>query len=237
MSVENLIRSIKGSYLHFNRVDRYEDSPLVDTNDGAELPLDQLRNRTVTFEKNPNKSLSDYYASARSRTYACCFSLENSEHLWLNYGTGSSMGQIGLEFDFAKLRERLNVTLSSDAALMYGDMRCHQIFSINYGKITYIDRNFYELSTGRLPNPIMYTYIKDQKFSKEREFRISLSATGFGQFQLINGQEMDFQPALALAFDFGGAIMDGTITELRPGPTTNLAQLNAELAQIGIQTV
>lgn len=235
-SVENLIRSIKGSYLHFNRVDSYKDFPLADADDGAELPLDQLRSRAVTLGKEPTKSLSDYYASARGRTYACCFSLENSEHIWRNYGIGSPMGQIGLEFDFVKLRERLNTSLSRDAALMYGDLRCHQIFSINYGKVTYIDRNSYQLNTEHVPNPVIYTYLKDRSFSDERELRVALSAVGMGRFLLANRQEMDFLPALQLEFDFRGAIKDGTIIQLLTGSTTNLAQLSDEFAQLGIRT-
>ena len=39
MSVENLLRSVAGSYLHFNRVDHYRDFSDADPFDGAELPL------------------------------------------------------------------------------------------------------------------------------------------------------------------------------------------------------
>jgi hypothetical protein len=41
MTVENLLRSIAGSYLHFNRVDAYQD---LDPSDGAQLPGDQSGN-------------------------------------------------------------------------------------------------------------------------------------------------------------------------------------------------
>ena len=100
MTVENLLRSVAGSYLHFNRVDAYRDFPSADLADGAELPGDQAGNATIGFEKAPNFTLSHYYAASRGRTYACCFSLENSQHLWANYGLGSAKGQVGVVFDF-----------------------------------------------------------------------------------------------------------------------------------------
>jgi hypothetical protein len=237
MSVENLIRSIKGGYLHFNRVDRYKDFPLADADDGAELPLDNFSNQTVTFEKAPTFSLSDYYAHSRGRTYACCFSLENSDHIWCNYGCGSLMGQVGLELDFEKLRHRVNAGLAGDAGLMYGDLRCHQIFSINYGEVTYVDRDTHRANTERAANPIEYAYLKDARFADERELRVTLSAIGMGRFLLANGREIDFSPALQLAFDFRGAIADGTITEVLTGATTNVEHLTAELARLGIGPV
>ena len=43
MSVENLLRSIVGNYLHFNRVDSYSDFPGADPHDGRQLPEDQQR--------------------------------------------------------------------------------------------------------------------------------------------------------------------------------------------------
>ena len=41
MSAENLLRSIDGAYLHFNRVDRYKDFPSADDHDGEQLPSDR----------------------------------------------------------------------------------------------------------------------------------------------------------------------------------------------------
>ena len=237
MSVENLIRSVEGSYLHFNRVDHYTDFALADVDDGAELPLDQFSNQTATFEKAPTFSLSDYYAHSRGRTYACCFSLENSDHIWCNYGCGSLMGQVGLELDFEKLRHRVNAGLAGDAGLMYGDLRCHQIFSINYGEVTYVDRDTHRANTERAANPIEYAYLKDARFADERELRVTLSAIGMGRFLLANGREIDFSPALQLAFDFRGAIADGTITEVLTGATTNVEHLTAELSRLGIGPV
>ena len=50
MKAEHLTQSIKGGYLHFNRVDAYSDFPLADAHDGAELPLDQPANQAVLRE-------------------------------------------------------------------------------------------------------------------------------------------------------------------------------------------
>jgi len=45
MTVENLLRSVSGNYLHFNRVDSYVDlsgsNPHADSNDGRQLPNDE----------------------------------------------------------------------------------------------------------------------------------------------------------------------------------------------------
>lgn len=237
VSVENLIRSIEGSYLHFNRVDHYTDFALADHDDGAELPLDQPSNHATTFQKAPTFSLSGYYGRARGRTYACCFSLENSDHVWRHYGRDSPMGQVGLQFDFEKLRQRLNTTLASDASLICGDILCRQIFSINYGKVTYVDRTSHRANTERAANPVEYAYLKDARFVDEHELRVTLSAIGIGHFHLADGREVDFPPSLQLVFDFRAAIADGTITQVLTGPTTNVEHLTAEFARLGIDRI
>jgi hypothetical protein len=38
MTIENLLRSIDGAYLHFTRVGQYTDSPVADPHDGQQLP-------------------------------------------------------------------------------------------------------------------------------------------------------------------------------------------------------
>lgn len=47
MTVENLLRSIDGVYLHLNRVESYGDGPGADPSDGAQLPKDQPGNTGV----------------------------------------------------------------------------------------------------------------------------------------------------------------------------------------------
>lgn len=234
MTVENLLCSVAGSYLHFNRVDAYRDFVGADREDGAELPGDHAANAAISFEKAPDFKLSDYYAESRRRTYACCFSLENSKHIWTNYGLDSAEGQIGLVFDFAKLRRRLNATLAHDqAALMAGDFPCRQIFSINYGMVEYVSRDGHRINAARLPNPISYVFLKDSRFREERELRISLSAIGVGHFVFDDGTKMGFPASLALGFDFRDAFADGTIVELLAGESTDSDHLAAELRRFG----
>jgi len=106
MSVENLLRSIDGAYLHFNRVDRYRDFPTADDQDGEQLPSDRPVNGLSKFEKAPEFSAADYYDRCRSRTYACCFSLENSDYIWTHYATDATMGKVGIVFRFGGLPRR-----------------------------------------------------------------------------------------------------------------------------------
>lgn len=238
MSVENLLRSVAGSYLHFQRVDQYRDFPGADSEDGAEPAGAKATSVKVGFQKSPNYSLSDYYDSVRRRTYACCFSLENSEYIWDNYGGNTDLGKICLEFVYEKLRERLNATMSGPSTLMYGDIQCHQIFSINYGKIVYVDRGVHNPIGDVFPNPIIYTYLKDREtYNKENELRISLSALGLGRPVLNDGQEMNFSPTLSVEFDFRKAIIDGTITQILTGPMTNLENLKAKFTELGIGSI
>lgn len=61
-----------------------------------------------------------------------------------------------------------------------------------------------------MPNPIRYTYIKDQSYADERELRIAPSAIGMGHF-VLDGTKMEFPTRLELGFE---AMADGTITEI-----------------------
>ncbi len=113
MTIENLLRSIAGSYLHFNRVDYYIDFPAADPYDGQQLPKDRQGNTITWFENAPEFSAADYYDQSRARTYACCFSLENSDFIWNNYANGSEKGKVCIVFEFGKLRATLNQILQS----------------------------------------------------------------------------------------------------------------------------
>lgn len=238
MTVENLLRSIVGSYLHFNRVDAYKDFPSVDANDGGQLPGDQPGNLQTTFAKAPDFSASDYYNQSRARTYACCFSLENTDYIWTNYATGSARGKICVVFDFAKLRARLNQTFTQgNSALEYNGLRCHQIFSINYGVVEYVAWDEHRANAEHLPNPIKYTYLKSDNFRDERELRISLSALGIGQFVLNDGSRLKFLPGLHVGFDFKPSFADGTINQFLFSPDCDMDFLRAELAKLRIVPV
>jgi hypothetical protein len=134
MTVENLLLSIVGNYFHFNRVDSYVDLLNADPCDGQQLPIDKSVNARARFEKAADFSAGDYYDTSRARTYACCFSMENSNYIWEHYGNGDAKGKVCIVFEFGKLRARLNQTLQpGNAALEYNGNRCLQIFSVNYG--------------------------------------------------------------------------------------------------------
>ncbi|MDR4507192.1 MAG: DUF2971 domain-containing protein [Candidatus Brocadiaceae bacterium] len=241
MTIENLLRSVGSNYLHFNRVDRYADlssSDLyADPNDGRQLPKDQLTNSRVRFEKAPDFTVADYYDKTRARTYACCFSLENSDYIWEHYGNDSEKGKVCVVFEFGKLRTTINEKLRlGNAALEYNGIRCHQIFSVNYGIIEYVDWDAHEANTKRLPNPIIYTYLKDKnKFSEEKEFRISLSAVGMGKFVLNDGSTLIFPPSLHISFIFKLAIRGGTILQMLCAPNADINFLRAELNKLRIR--
>ena len=233
MSVENFLRSVAGNYLYFNRVDSYRDF----SEDGEQLEKDREANSQARFEKDPNYSGADYYDRSRGRTYACCFSLENSEYIWSEYGKGGSKGKIGLVFDFAKLRAVLNEMLKPGAAgLLANGEHCHQLFSVNYGKIEYVKWAEHRVNLDRLPNPIQYTFLKDERYDRERELRISLSAIGTGQFVMADGSILAFPPHLELEFHFGPAMADGTITEVLFSPDCDTDYVRAELLKHGIAT-
>jgi hypothetical protein len=84
VTVENLLRSIDGGYLHFNRVDSYGDGPGADPHDGAQLPMDVPGNASAGFEQAPEFTAAHYYDRSRSRTYACCFSAEKEMRVSLS---------------------------------------------------------------------------------------------------------------------------------------------------------
>ena len=235
MTVENLLRSIAGAYLHFNRVDSYVDFPRADTHDGQQLPKDLEGNVSTRFEKAPDFSVADYYDQSRDRTYACCFSLENSDLIWNNYANSSKEGKVCVVFEFSKLRDMLNRTMQSgNAQLEYNGNRCRQIFSVNYGIIEYVEWDRHQENAARLPNPIKYTYLKDKKFSEEKELRISLSAPGMGKFVLNDGSMIHFPDSLQVAFDFRAAIADGTIQQILCAPDCDSGFLHAELRNLHI---
>ena len=214
MSVENFDRSLEGNYLYFNKVDSYSDFPGADAFDSSQLPLDEQSNKASTFEGNPSFSAFDYYNRCRSRTYACCFSLNNSKHIWKNYGNSvDSAGKVCLVFNFGRLRNYLNEILQRGGLLYRGVSIC-PLFSIDYGIVDYVERNQAFANQPYLPNPMTYVYLKDRRYESEAEFRIALSAVGIGHFALGNGELIEFGQYLEFAFDFKGAFNVGAIRHL-----------------------
>jgi hypothetical protein len=236
MKSEDLLRSITGAYLHFNRVDSYGDLRNADEHDGQQLPSDQPSNAMARFERAPDFSAADYYNRSRSRTYACCFSIENSEYVWKEYADESEKGKVCVVFNFGKLRAMLNQVLKPGAAaLEYGGIRCHQIFSVNYGIVEYVEWDSHRANREHLLNPIRYTYLKDRKrFSEEKELRISLSALGVGEYALNDGTVMNFRASLQAPFDFRASFADGTIQQILYGPDCDSNLLCAELRKLRI---
>ena len=152
--------------------------------------------------------------------------------------TAAPRGKICVVLDFVRLRARLNQTLTQDnSALEYNGIRCHQIFSINYGVVDYVAWDEHRANAERLPNPIKYAYLKSSKYRDDRELRISLSAIGMGHFVLNDGSEMGFPSSLHFGFDFRAALADGTITEFVPGPDCDKDFLRAELSKLRIVPV
>lgn len=231
MTVENLLRSIDGYYLHFNRVDSYKDSPIADPHDGQQLPKDLPGNARTRFEKAPDFSAADNYDRSRARTYACCFSLENSNFIWENYANEGSKGKVCVVVRFGKLRAMINETLQPwNVVLEYNGNRCCQIFSVNYGIVEYVSWDTHQANLEHLPNPIKYTYLKDeQQFSEEKEVRISLSAFSIGQFNLKDGSTMQFPRSLQLDFDFRSALADSTIQKIEYSSDSDRDFLQKEL--------
>lgn len=235
MTIENLLRSIIGAYLHFNRVDSYKDFPDADPHDGQQLPRDRDANSAARFPKDPNYSAADYYDQSRARTYACCFAMDNTRYIWNTYANGSEKGKVCIVFDFSKVRSMLNDTLKpGNSALEYRGIRCHQIFSVNYGVVEYVEWDRHQANAEHFPNPIRYTYLKHKKFNEERELRVSLSTLGIGQFALGDGSTMEFPASLQMGFDFRAAIADATIQQILCAPDCDPGFLRAELDKLRI---
>ncbi|HHU0004473.1 TPA: hypothetical protein ACT9MX_003047 [Legionella pneumophila] len=213
-NIDYLLNSILGNYLYFNNVSSYSDFQLADINDGAQLPLERPINASSSFETDPKFTMEHYYDNSRSRTYASCFSIQNSEHIWENYGNHNSTAKVGIIFDYTKLKTMLNaVMLSSNTRLLTNNIPCIQFFSINYGMIKYVNWQEAKNESEFLRNPIEYAYIKDLAFQEENEFRITLSALGLGNFTLNNGEVLNFtqRPSLHLYFNYLAAAANGTI--------------------------
>lgn len=238
MTVENLLLSIAGKYLHFNRIDSYQDFQNADKNDGRQLPNDQPINANAKFEKAPDYSAADNYDQHRAKTYACCFSIENSDYIWNNYGNGSEKGKACVIFHFGKLRAALNSTVGKEgSAVLYEGNRCRQIFSVNYGLIDYVPWSAHRTNEKYLANPVFYTYLKDkQRFEEEKELRILLSpGFGLGHFALKDGTLMEFPPSLQLEFDFRNGIANSIIKEILFSSDADSGFLKKELSKAGIE--
>ena len=236
MSAENFVASVADSYMHFNRVDRYKDFPIADARDGEQLPADRPSNEAATFAKAPGFSLADYYDTARARTYACSFSLENTPLIWRDYGLGGSHGKVCLVLEFGRLRTTLNKTLdSATGRLLFDGVICEQIFNVNYGLVDYVDWASLRMNQARYVNPVQYTYLKDRKrFADEKELRISLSALGIGSYK-VSGKGLDFYDFVHIDFDYRSAMANGTMRTVECSPDIDRAYLQSRLEELRIE--
>jgi hypothetical protein len=238
MRAGDLVRSVAGNYLHFQRVDTYKDFAAADARDGEQPVLDRAVNAGITFEKAPDYSAADYYDNCRRRTYACSFSLANSPLIWERYGEGDPVGKVCVVFNFGVLRSILNETIGNApdrSALMVGNVQCKQFFYINYGLIDYVDAATVQANAERLPNPILYSYMKDRSgFAGEDELRITLATIGIGNFALSDGSLIDFPPAMHLSFDFRGAFATGAVAKVLCKDDKVMRHLEQELAKFNI---
>lgn len=228
VKVDDFNKSIGGNYLHFNRVDSYKDFEGADLCDGEQLPLDRNHNKKIGFVKSPSFTAEKYYDISRSRTYACCFSLEESDYMWEKYRKDG----ICLIFEFGKLRQALNQALEN-STLRVGNMPCQKIFSINYGVVDYISKE--EFINQRQPNPIQYTFSKDNYYQREKEFRVALSALGIGTY-LLQGCKIPFLVSLQFPFDFKKAFKEKIIMSISCDHSMN-KKLNKILTQREIKPI
>ena len=227
-----MVRSVEGSYLHFNRVDSYRDDP----DDGKQTLRDWKVNEKARFSSRPDFSLADYYDRCRGRTYACCFSLDNSDFIWQNYGGGNKEIKVCLVFHFGKLKQIINATLSQKGnILLVNSIACKQIFDLNYGLVEYEEWGNVCVNDVYYANPIQYIFLKDaERYSQERELRISLSAQGMGHYVLSDNTKIVFPESLPLGFDFKMAFKNRVIEQILLATEDDLPFLTKELDRLGV---
>jgi hypothetical protein len=84
MKASDFVRSISGSYLHFQRVDHYRDFPTADERDGEQPARGRAMNAGMYFEHAPHYSAADYYDNMpRSRASFV------SEAMWKTMESGT----------------------------------------------------------------------------------------------------------------------------------------------------
>jgi len=223
MRAEDLLSSITKNYLYFKNVEKYKDK-----HDGEQTSRDRELNESWSFKNVPDSKGDKYFDKSRARTYACCFSLENSNYIWNEYGNGSEIGKVCVVLKFGKLRTMLERCNS--------DVRYDGIpFDLSYGIVEYDDRSNHSIWEvhGR-GNNILNTYFKDKKYKKEKEFRIALFPKTHG---LYDGNPMEFPDELFLVgFDFRAAIANNTVQEIKYAHGCDSDFIKAELSKLGIMT-
>jgi hypothetical protein len=108
---------------------------------------------------------------------------------------------------------------------MYGAIRCHQIFSVNYGLVKYVDRSELTLNSVCYQIRLSIVISKISSTAKRESFGFTLSALGMSHFILNDGGYLQFVPALQFFFDFRAAIADSTIIEILYSPDCDIGFL------------
>ncbi|MGE4349671.1 MAG: hypothetical protein AB7D28_07890 [Candidatus Berkiella sp.] len=201
------IDMLENNYIYFRKVDTYHD----DTRDGDQPDADKLISENKKFQLHSGYTLKDYYSDARSKTYACCFSTQNTQFLWEHYSHGDK-NAICLVLDCRKLIEYIN-SVYMNAFLIVNNNRYKNFLFINYGLVTYgnMDQLFVK---DNFLNPIEYAYFKDaNKYSDEDEFRITLSCIGMFKYQL-DGRPFAFPESLKLEFNIRDVIANKILKEI-----------------------
>lgn len=160
ISLDNFLSSIRENYLYFNRVDSYKDFKQADPYDSVPLSLDEEVNKKSFFENRPELNINDYYHSIRNKTYACCFSIENSKNILKEYG------DICVRFKSSYLLNKIE-------ELNKPDEKIDKILTYNY--VNYMNFDLDKLNKIYTENIFRYLFVKRNDFFKEKEFRVALS--------------------------------------------------------------
>lgn len=161
ITLKNFTDMLKNDYFYFRRVDTYTDDKL-----DSDQPIpDKKISEQSRFENTLDYTAKNYYDSCRSKTYACCFSTENTPYLWRNYGE-SDPNAICMVLDSHKLINFINL-IYHESRLIYKNNELPNFLFINYGLVTYGDLNNLFLKK-HLPNPIEYVYFKDARYAEEK---------------------------------------------------------------------
>lgn len=227
ISLKNFTDMVENDYLYFRRVDTCPD----DKRDSDQPTLDKKISEQSKFENTLDYTAKNYYDSCRSKTYACCFSTENTSYLWKNYGE-SDPNAICMILDAHKLINFLNLNYH-ESTLIYKNSELPNFLFINYGLVTYGDLNNLFLKKN-LPNPIEYVYFKDaSRYAEEKELRISLSCIGICKYKLQDGTEFEFPDSLKLSFNFLQAINMGVIKQIQiHDQQNNKEEIKSNLSKI-----
>jgi hypothetical protein len=226
---EYVFDTLQKGYLHFTRVDKYQD----DKKDSDQPPADLEINQKITFQKFPDISLADSYRRHRETSYASCFSIiPPSQNHWIRYGGKNPGKAICIVFHFGNLRTFLNQKFIEAKVVTTNGQILHdfvpagvvaeseeilsqtniQLFHLNYGLVKYGNFKNDILFPNVRPNPIEYAFFKDEEYRPEKELRVLFSHNAaIGKAVLSNGEMFNFPESLQFEFNFDQALQVGAV--------------------------